>query len=355
MAEQTENSGNIYDILGLVQPYWKKVRWFIPVSLILGFLLGGFLYYKKSKETINYYGKSTFMMSSDDMGYSPGGLGASLGIMLPGSGGGGNKTILLELLKSHLMIEKTLLSSAKVDGKTDLLINHYIELNGLRDAWKGDKNWENYTFPEEYKHDSNEMRDGFLRNTAIGISNYYLPVKTDAGIFEISFFYPNESFTKAFLDNLVVTVIEYYTEKKTAKARVALEYAERRHSQLYGSLSGQQRSLARQQDRSSEFVFIEDRVPQMKISRDIEATSEMLQEASKSLAAARMSLVQETPFLQIIDDVRLPLHQMKPKKEKFGLIGFLAGFLGSFLLIVGIIVGKEFLNKQKAEYLAKNA
>jgi len=355
MSESTENSGNIYDLLGLIKPYWKKTRWFIPISLIIGVALGGFLYYKKSQEIINFYGKSTFMLSSDDVAYSPGGLGASLGIMIPGSGGGGNKTILLELLKSHRMIEKTMLSSAMVDGKKDLLINHYIELSGYRSAWKGRPDWANYVYPKDYKHDSMEDRDGFLRDVAINMANYYTPVKTDEGIFEISFFYPNESFTKAFLDNFVVTVIEYYTEKKTAKARIALNYAERRHSQLYGRISGQQRSLARNQDQTSEFVFIEDKVPQMKMSRDIEATAEMLQEASKSLAAAQMSLVQETPFLQVIDDVRLPLAKLEPKKEKFGLIGFLAGFLGSLILIVGIIVARDFLKKQKEEYLAKTA
>ena len=159
MSESTENSGNIYDLLGLIKPYWKKTRWFIPISLIIGVALGGFLYYKKSQEIINFYGKSTFMLSSDDVAYSPGGLGASLGIMIPGSGGGGNKTILLELLKSHRMIEKTMLSSAMVDGKKDLLINHYIELSGYRSAWKGRPDWANYVYPKDYKHDSMEDRD----------------------------------------------------------------------------------------------------------------------------------------------------------------------------------------------------
>jgi len=355
MSENIENKGNIYDFLGLIRPYWKKVRWFIPVSLILGIVIGGFLYVKKSKETVNYYGKSTFMLSSDDVGSSGGGLGASLGIMLPGGSGGGNKTILLELLRSHRMIEKTLLTEAVVNNKTDLLVNHYIELAGFRKLWKGDTAWKNYKYPKEYKHDSSEKRDGFLRTAAINISSNYTPFKTDAGIFEISYFYYNEDFTKSFLDNLIVTVIDYYTEKKTAKARIALSYAKKRHDDLYGRMNGQQRSLARMQDQTSEFVFIEDKVPQMKANRDIEATSMMVQEAAKSLAAARMALVQETPFLQVIDDVRMPLIRLEPKKEKFGLIGFAAGFLGSLILIVGVIVGLDFMRKQKAEYLAKKA
>mgnify|MGYP000109031672 CR=1 FL=1 len=95
---------------------------------------------------------------------------------------------------------------------------------------------------------------------------------------------------------------------------------------------------------------MEDRVPQMKMNRDIEATSAMLQEASMSLAAARMSLVQETPFVQVIDDVRLPLVKLESKSLKMGLIGLAAGLLLPLILIIGIIIAKDFLKKQKEEY-----
>jgi hypothetical protein len=348
--EDSSNQGNIYQLLEKVKPYWKKSRWFIPVFIILGALLGGYLYYKKSHETLNYYGKTSFMLSSDDVG-SGGSISANLGIMLPGSSRGSNKTILLELLKSHKMIEKTLLSSAVIDGEEDLLVNHYIKLAGYRNAWKGNKQWENYSYPLDYKHDSSELRDGFLRTAAIGLANNYSPVKTDAGIFEISFFYHHQGFTKAFLDNLVTTIIDYYTEKKTAKANIVFNYAKRRYDNLYAKLNGKQRLLARKQDKSSEFVFMEDRVPEMKINRDIDATAEMLQEASKSLAAARMSLVNETPFIQIIDDVRLPLAKMDRKEVKFGIIGFVAGFLIPLLILIGIFFAQEYLKKQKLEYL----
>lgn len=350
MDEAQSDGFNIFGVLDQVKHYWKKIRWYVPVCLALGLVVGGYLYYKKSQETIQYYGKTTFMLSSDDIA-SGGGLSSALGIMLPGSGdAGGNKVILLELLKSHRMIEQALLSTAEVDGNNDLLINHYIQLAGYRDAWKGDQQWENYSYPIDYMPDSIEIRDAFLRNAAINIATSYTPEKTEAGIFEIEFIHENEEFAKAFLDNLVITIIDYYTEKKTAKARVIFQYAKNRHDELYGRMNGQQRSLARMQDKTSEFVFVEDRVPQMLVSRDIEATSGMLEEASKSLAAARMSLVQETPYIQVIDDVRMPLTPIVPKKEKYGAIGLAGGFVGSLILLVGIFVGLDFLKKQKQAY-----
>jgi len=347
MEEIQSEKFNVFGVLDQVKYYWKKIRWYVPVCLALGLVVGGFLYYKKSQETIKYYGKTTFMLSSDDIA-SGGSLSSALGIMLPGSGdAGGNKVILLELLKSHRMIEKALLSAAKVNGKSDLLINHYIQLAGYRDAWKGDEQWENYTYREDYIPDSIEIRDAFLRDAAINIATSYTPEKTEAGIFEIKFIHENEEFAKAFLDNLVVTIIDYYTEKKTAKARVIFQYAKNRHDELYGRMKGQQRSLARMQDKTSEFVFVEDRVPQMVVTRDIEGTAAMLEESAKSVAAARMSLVQETPYIQVIDDVRMPLTTIVPEKEKYGAIGLAGGFMGSLILLIGIFFGLDYLKKQK--------
>ncbi len=347
---EEEKQGNIFEILALVGFYWKKLRLWLIVALLVGAALGFFMYRKEASKPVSYYGFSTFMLSSDDVSSGGGGFGAAMGIMLPGSGGNGNKTILLELLKSHAMIERTMLTSALVDGDSDLLINHYIKLAGYREAWKSDPVWKDYKYPKNYKRDIDEVRDGFLRTAAIEIAATYVPAKTDEGIFSITFINSNEAFTKAFMDNIIVTLIDYYTEKKTAKSKIMYEYAKQRYDQLSGKISSQEQSLAKMQDKSSEFVFLEDKVPQLRAQREIGTSSGLLQEAAKSLAAASMSLVQETPFVQVIDDVRLPLAIMEPPKMKKGLIGFAIGFLGIALVAAGLVFGKEYLKKQKEAF-----
>ena len=344
-----ENQNNIYQYLELINGYWKKTKWYLPICIGLGILLGGFLYYKKSKEVISYYGESTFMLSSDDMG-SGGGIAESLGVMIPGSNKSSNKNILLELLKSHKMIENTLLTRAEVKGDSNLLINHFINLAGYRASWQGNKEWENYTYPKNFEINKNELRDGFLRASAKELSYNYNAKLTDGGIFKVTFFYINQEFTKGFLDNLMKTIIAHYTEKKTEKALNVYKYAKERYDKLYANLNGTQRQLARKQDKSSAFVFREDLTPQFKLSNDIEATSQLLSEATKSLEAAKMSLVQETPFIQVIDDVRLPLSQIEPEKVKYGIIGLLAGIIIPFALIVGFIIAREYMQTQKSLY-----
>jgi len=347
-----EKKTNIYEIFHKVKEYWVKLRLWFFLGLLVGGLLGGYFYYKTSKMPPQYYAKTTFMLSSDDVSGSGGGIAASMGIMLPAMSGGGNKVILLELLKSHSMVERTLLTSAVVDGDSNLLINHFIKIYGYKDAWEGDKYWENYQFKEGYEMDREERRDAFLRQAAITIEGTYKPVKTDEGIFELVYTSGNEDFTKAFVDNLIFTLIDYYTDKKTAKARVVYEYAKRRHDELYGRINGQERSLAQMQDKTSEFMFLEDKVPQFKAQRDISLSSGLLEESAKSLAAASMSLVQETPFVQVIDDARFPLTVIEAPKLKRGLIAFLIGFLGVLGIATGIVVGLDYLKKQKEAYSA---
>ena len=55
-------------------------------------------------------------------------------------------------------------------------------------------------------------------------------------------------------------------------------------------------------------------------------------------------------FVQVIDDVRMPLQQIKPANVKFGVIGLIGGLFGSLILIIGIFLGKDFLRKQKEEH-----
>ncbi len=346
---ENEKSTNFFEIFAIIKGYWIKLRLWFFISLLSGIILAFVFYKKETNKPLQYMGTTTFMLSSDDVSGGAG-LSTAMGILLPSSGGGGNKTILLELLKSHSMIERTLLTNAYINGDSELLINHYIKINGFRDAWKGDKNWENYSYTSNYKRDTSEEKDGFLRNSAINIGASYTPLKSDEGIFSISFIHTNQEFTKAFIDNLVITLINYYTEKKTAKSRIIYEYAKNRYDALTGKVSGQEQSLAKLQDQSGEFVFMADRVPQQSVQRDIGLSSGMLQEAAKSLAAASMSLVQETPFVQVIDDVRLPLAIIEPSKVKKGIIGFALGFLGIFALSGGIILGLDFLRKQKEIY-----
>ena len=114
---------------------WKTIL----IAGIIGGLLG--LGYSFTKKTI-YTAKLSFAL--EEKGASGGGLSslaAQFGLGVGGDGGGvfsgGN---MIELLKSRFLIEKTLMSTVTINGKSDLLLNRYIRFNKFDKKWAKKKN-----------------------------------------------------------------------------------------------------------------------------------------------------------------------------------------------------------------------
>ena len=112
-------------ILGYLKYQWWKL-------LLLGVLggLGGFFYAQFQKP--EYTAKLTFALAEG--GDKVGGLGSiasqfGIDIMGGSSGGAFSGDNLLELMKSRLLVEKTLLTAVDSNGKQKLLINQYIDFN----------------------------------------------------------------------------------------------------------------------------------------------------------------------------------------------------------------------------------
>ena len=83
------------------------------------------------------------------------------------------------------------------------------------------------------------------------------------------------------------------------------------------------------------------RVPSQRRQVDVQANTAILGELVKNLEIAKMSLLQETPLIQVIDKPILPL-----EKERFGKLKgiVLGGVLAGFLSIVFLLIKKLFQN-----------
>ena len=107
-----------------------------------------------------YNAELTFVVEADSGGS---GLGAMSGIASQFGfdiGGNSNTTFsqsnILELLKSRGVIESALMQSAIVNSKKNLLIEHYLGINKVKESWLEDKDFEGVSFHDElsYIHDS---------------------------------------------------------------------------------------------------------------------------------------------------------------------------------------------------------
>ncbi len=89
------------------------------------------------------------------------------------------------------------------------------------------------------------------------------------------------------------------------------------------------------------------RVPSQRRQVDVQANTAILSELVKNLEIAKMSLLQETPLIQVIDVPILPLEKEKVGKLKGLLLGgFIAGFLMIFIVTIRNIL-KNILSKDE--------
>ena len=145
--------------------YIKSKRLILLCFGLIG-VLAGIIY--SLMEYPTYKAVSTFVL--EESGHNGGlNLGqyssvASLaGIEL---GGGSEKGLfqgdnILELYRSRLMIEKTLLSPVEINGEKQLLINRYIKAKGI-DTWKKQDHVENLNFNINPKKFS-RLQDSIIR------------------------------------------------------------------------------------------------------------------------------------------------------------------------------------------------
>jgi hypothetical protein len=324
----------------VVSNYLKSKLLIILIGGALGGILG--LAYAIIKKPI-YTASSTFVL---DDGSKAGGLSqyASLasiaGIDIGGSGGGGifQNDNILELYKSRLMVEKTLLSESEFAGKKQLLIDRYISFNHLRQIWKNDDGIDNITFSGDPGKFSIKQ-DSIISKIVEALNKQSLSVsKPDKklSIIRVDVTNKDELFAKAFNLKLVEKVNEFYTQTKTKKSeqniRILQFQADSVRKVLNGSIGGVASAIDASPNANPALQIL--RVPSQKKQIDVQASTAIYTEIVKNLELSRMALRQETPLIQMIDSPKLPLEKTKFNKA----VGFLAGFSLSLVAVVILLL-----------------
>ena len=109
----------------------------------------GFVYASFQKPT--YLATTTFVLEEDRGGGGGGGamsLASSFGFDLGGGGGGlFSSSNIIELMKSRLVVEKTLLNPVVVGGEEMSLVEFYLQINKTRESWVNNPTLKNIYFP----------------------------------------------------------------------------------------------------------------------------------------------------------------------------------------------------------------
>ena len=360
--EDKDSKISLKEIITTVKKYisllWGK-KWIIVAAGIIGGIIG--LVYAFNRKT-TYTAQYSFTVGgSSSSSTSLSGLSSLLNL-------GGNSMDafsgdnVLELIKSYALVEKTLLSPAVHDGDSITFIEYALICDSVRaECEKGTSKEKesdivsicDVSFPLGQERETfSRAQDSILHKMAGNLlSQNISAIRKDKKLsFMIySFSYTDEEFARDFSAAHLREVSNFYIDTKTSLARKNIETFQEKADSVRRKLDQcfSRRASFADANRNANGQMVS--VTQWKIDTDIQILSNTYTEMLKNLEVLKLNLAKETPFIQVIDEPRLPLSNDKMRKLK-GIIS--GGFLGGFLSCLAIIAF-FFIGEMKEKILAE--
>jgi uncharacterized protein involved in exopolysaccharide biosynthesis len=314
---------------------------FTIVSVSVIFFVFGIIY-ALSSDT-KYTAELTFVV--DDQTLRGGNLGAMSGLANQFGfdvGGSSSTTFsqnnILEFLKSRGVVEATLMQNRKVNNKEDLLIEHYLHLNKIKDLWRANKDLNSVSFHRILTQDNDSVSGAVWMN----IIEDKLVVKLqsdEANIINLSYTSVSEEFAKSFVEALIEQMSKMYITHQTAQTNNTLDFLSSRSDSVFIELESAEEELAKVKDINQRIVKASGRLKELQLMRNVEVLNTMYLEILKNLEVSKLTLLNQTPIIQIIDKPILPLKVDENTKTFSGLF---AAFLGCFLSFTFFVFRKLF-------------
>jgi uncharacterized protein involved in exopolysaccharide biosynthesis len=345
MDNQLTQEISFNDLVLKLYDWYKYLlsKWIVIVLAgLIGLALGfGYTLYKKPV----YSAVTTFALEDANSGGSMGqvaGLASMIGLDIGGSGGSGvfQGENIIELYKSRTMIQQTLLSEQVFDNKKMLLIERYLRFNPLKPDPDNGITANGVDFRVRSEGKLSRTQNSILGQVVGQINKENLTVtKPDkkSTIIKVEFNSRDELFSKAFTDLIVANVNDFYVKTKTKKSynnvMVLKHQSDSVRRMLNGAISGMAQAVdANPNPNLSRQVL---RVPTQRRQIDAEANKAILVELVKNLELSKITLLKETPLIQVVDEPVLPLKKVAPGRVQSMVLGaFLMGFLTVVFLLV---------------------
>lgn len=319
------------------------------LGLAICWLIGGGLGlgYTLTKEDI-YPATLTFVLSDNNTS-SIGGFGGILTQLgIPITTGRMNIDKLLEIARSRRISGYTLLRETDIDGRTDVIGNHLIDIYGLRERWSSDiptmasfrfeasdslmiRPDAQFAVKQLYRQliGTPADRDRALVRMDYGNPDYVMSITTSTR-------HPDLSIQLA---ELIYEELEsFYAEKSTEQYQSAYELIKSKRDSISSELELTEVNLARLQDRSANTFANASAVQSSRLSATAIGLRLALQKVEENLAVAEYALQTNTPIIQLIDSPMAPITPQRPSVSRYVLIGVIIGTIAYIGLYLGRIL-----------------
>jgi uncharacterized protein involved in exopolysaccharide biosynthesis len=290
-----------------------------------------------------YTAELTFVVEDQQQGGgalgSMTGIASQFGFDIGGSSGSTfSQNNILELLKSRGVVESALMQTRKVNKKEDLLIEHYLHINKIRDIWKADEDLSPVSFHGKLNQYNDSVSGDIWKN--IIEDKLLVELQSDeANIINLSYTSVDDEFAKMFVETLIEQMSKMYISHQTAQSSNTLDFLSSRADSVFIELEMAEEEFAKVKDINQRIVKASGRLKELQLMRNVEVLNTMYLEIVKNLEISKLTLLNQTPIIQIIDKPILPL-QVEENSKTF--LGLLAAFLGGFLSLAFFVFRKLF-------------
>lgn len=312
------------------------------VSTLLG--LGYGLLQKPSYKAV-----ATFILEEKSGGKSGlGALASSVGFDI-GSLTGGNANIfdgdnILDIMQSRLIVEKVLLSKVDTTGldKDKSLADLFIEVYGINNKFTGepelaDLNFHNLTSSEKHT----KIQDSILNTLVQKIVKNNLVVSRQnkkGSIITIQVVSRSQEFSKVFSERILKETSGLYIDIKTGNISNNI-------NKLQVKADSLQRSLYNKSFEISNLVNANNGIKKYTVPEEMNQKDKTLLytifvEVTKNLETLKLSLINQTPVIQVLDAPKYPLIDQTFPLFLFVLMGMGAGLVISLFVAIYIYTDK---------------
>lgn len=308
---------------------WKQFILFAIVFGVFGLALS-FLLKPKYKADLTFVleeSKSESPLSAyagiaSQFGFDMGALGGSNAF---------SEDNLTELLRSRKIVEEALLNKNKFEEKEDLLVNYFMD-SPLLNKWTDDELIGPLRFADE-RSSYTKQQDSLLFEIYLMVTEKYLTVKNisaKSSILQVECVSKDELFSKCLVENLVKSVTDFYITNKTQRSRETVTFVQKRTDSIAGALAGAELRLAKFKDSRHSIIKAEGYLEEIKLTRDVQILNVMYGEAVKNLELSKVTLLNQTPLIQVIDKPILPLEVVEISPLKGIVFGVFIGLVIAF-------------------------
>ena len=302
----------------------------------------GLLYGKMQPST--YKATSTFIVE-DKSGKGGGGLSglaSQFGIDVGGLTGGGAGLFdgdnVLEIIKSRGIIEKVLLTKMDNTPNTQTIADYYIQINDLASAFESKninvKSLNFASLTEGVKHTVQQDSILYILYSRINKNINVEKKSKKSTIITLEVVSGDQVFSKVFAEEVLKQTSDLYVDIKTGNLSRSIDRIQQKADSLQNSLRGiYQKSF--QAENATKLYNVNSSLrintSQTEIAaRDKTVSSTLYGEVVKNLETLKLSLINQTPVIQVLDTPKFPLFDQRTPARYSLMIGFAIGFVLSF-------------------------